>query len=76
MPSHNLSGQDAKTWKKYALVMAVIGVVTGCIAGIAGVTGNILVFGLVWPIAFVSLLFAAGIWMMLRKRNRQPKAKP
>lgn len=71
-----LNDSDARTWKRRSLVLALIGVVVGAIAGIAGAAGHISVFALLWPIAFVSLVFAAGIWMRLRTRNRSLKAKP
>jgi hypothetical protein len=66
----DLSGRDAETWKRMSRVLVLIGVIVGAVAGIAGAAGNIMVLALLWPIAFVSLVFAAGIWMMLRTRNR------
>lgn len=72
----DLSDQDAKTWKRISLVLALIGAIIGCIAGIGGVTGNIVVFALLWPIGLLCLVFAFAIWMMLRRRNWQLGAKP
>lgn len=65
-----LNDRDAGAWKRRSLVLALIGVVVGAIAGTAGAAGDIMTLSLLWPIAFVSLVFAAGIWMMLRTRNR------
>lgn len=63
----DLSDRDARAWKRIALVPAIIGIVLGCIAGIAGAAGNIGALALLMPIAVLSLVFAAGIWMMLRR---------
>jgi hypothetical protein len=72
----DLSDRDARTWKRMFLVLILIGVVVGAIAGIGAAVGNIYALPLLLPIAIVSLVFAAGIWIMLRMRNQQPKAKP
>ncbi|MCZ9882501.1 hypothetical protein [Arthrobacter sp. B2a2-09] len=66
----SLNDSDARTWQRRSLVLALIGVVVGAIAGVAGAAGDIMTLSLLWPIAFVSLVFAAGIWMRLRTRNR------
>lgn len=66
----DLSDRDAETWKKMSFVLFVIGVGVGAIAGIGAVVGNIFALPLLLPIAVVSLIFAGGIWMMLRTRNR------
>lgn len=66
----NFSDRDAGTWKSMSRVLALMGVSVGAVAGIAGAVGNIMMLELLWPIAFVSLIFAAGIWMMLRTRDR------
>ncbi|WP_442545247.1 hypothetical protein ACSBOX_06095 [Arthrobacter sp. KN11-1C] len=56
-------------------MLVLIGVVVGTIAGIGAAVGNIFALPLLMPIAVLSLVFAAGIWLMLRTRNRQLKAK-
>jgi hypothetical protein len=72
----DLSDHDAKVWKRIALVPALVGIVLGCIAGIAAAAGNIGTLALILPIAILFLVFAAAIWVMLRPRNRQLRAKP
>ena len=72
----DLSGRDAKVWKRSALVSAAVGIVLGCIAGLAAAAGNIDSLALLLPIALLFLVFAAAIWMMLRTRNRQLGANP
>lgn len=74
----DLSDRDARTWKNMPLVLVLIGVVVGAIAGIGAAAGNIFAVPLLLPIAVLSLVFAAGIWMMLRRgtgsRRRSPKS--
>ncbi|WP_157372475.1 hypothetical protein [Arthrobacter sp. Soil736] len=72
----DLSDRDVRVWRKIALVPAFVGIVLACIAGIAGATGNIGALALLLPIGILFLVFAAAIWMMLRIRNRQLRAKP
>ncbi|MDF9751990.1 hypothetical protein [Arthrobacter sp. ES3-54] len=72
----DLSNRDAKVWKRSALVSAAVGIVLGCIAGLAAAAGNIDSLALLLPIALLFLVFAAAIWMMLRTRNRQLEANP
>lgn len=71
----DLSEHDLKVWKRNALVLAIIGVVLGCIAGTAGAVGNLDMLALLGPIGILFLVFAAVIWVMLRKRNRRLRAK-
>lgn len=71
----DLSDRDAKTWKSISLALALIGLIVGSIAGIAGAGGDSFTTALLLPIAILFLVFAAGIWMMLRSRNRQLTAK-
>lgn len=72
----DLSDRDAKTWKRIALVPAVVGIILGCIAGVTVAAGDTGTGFLLLPIALLFLVFAAAIWMMLRSRNRQLRAKP
>ncbi|WP_284984193.1 hypothetical protein [Arthrobacter sp. efr-133-TYG-118] len=72
----DLSDRDARVWKKIAIVSAIIGISLGCIAGIAGAVGNVFALPLLLPIAVLLLASTAMIWMMLRTRNRQQRAKP
>lgn len=72
----DLSDHDVKTWKRVALVLILIGVVVGSIAGIGIAAGDNIAIALLLPIAFLFLVFAAAIWMMLRSRIRQLRAKP
>jgi hypothetical protein len=66
----DLSDRDAGTWKKTSLVLLLVGVGVGAMAGIGAALGNIFALPLLLPIAVLSLIFAGGIWMMLRTRNR------
>jgi hypothetical protein len=72
----DLSNRDARAWKRIALVPAMIGIVLGCIAGIAGAAGNIGALAFLLPFGILFLVFSAMIWMMLWIRNRQLRAKP
>lgn len=73
----DLSDRDAKTWKRIALVPAVVvGIILGCIAGVTVAADDTGTGFLLLPIALLFLVFAAAIWMMLRSRNRQLRAKP
>lgn len=71
----DLSEHDVEVWKRNALVLAIIGIVLGCIAGTAGAIGNVGMLALLLPIGVLFLVFAAAIWIMLRKRNRQLRTK-
>lgn len=64
-----------KRWKRIALVPAVVGIILGCIAGVTVLAGDTGTGFLLLPIALLFLVFAAAIWMMLRSRNRQLRAK-
>lgn len=72
----DLSDHEAKTWKRISLVLALIGVIVGSIAGIAVVAGNIGALALLVPVGIPFLAFAAAIWVMLRTRNRQLRLNP
>jgi hypothetical protein len=72
----DLSDRDVRVWRQIALVPAFVGIVLASIAGIAGATGDIAALALLLPIGILFLVFAAAIWMMLRIRNRQLRAKP
>ena len=72
----DLSDRDAKTWKRIALVPAVVGTILGCIAGVTIAAGDMGTGFLLLPIALFFLVFAAAIWMMLGSRNRQLRADP
>lgn len=67
----DLSDRDARAWKKTAIVLAIIGIGLGCIAGIAGAAGNIFALPVLLPIAVMLLIIAAVLWTILRARNRQ-----
>ena len=67
----DLSDRDARAWKRAAIVLAFLGISLGCIASIAGAAGNIFALPLLLPIAVVLLVIAAGLWTILRARNRQ-----
>lgn len=62
--------RDARAWKRTALVIAIIGISLGCIAVIAGASGNLHALALLLPIV-VMLLIPAVLWTMLKRRNRQ-----
>jgi hypothetical protein len=72
----DLSDRDAKAWKRIAVVQAIVGIVLGCISGIAGMAGDIDALVLLLPIAILFMVFAAAVWTMLTMRNRQLKTKP
>ncbi|MFJ5696586.1 hypothetical protein [Arthrobacter sp. NPDC093139] len=71
----DLSDRDARAWKRTAIVLAIIGISLGCIAGIAGAAGNIFALPLLLPIAVMLLAIAAALWTILRARNRR-RANP
>jgi hypothetical protein len=71
----DLSDRDARAWKRTAIVLAIIGISLGCIAGIAGAAGNIFALPLLLPIAVMLLIIAAALWTMLRARKRH-RANP
>jgi hypothetical protein len=71
----DLSDRDARAWKRTAIVLAIIGISLGSIAGIAGAAGNIFALPLLLPIGAVLLIIATVLWTILRTRNRQ-RANP
>jgi drug/metabolite transporter (DMT)-like permease len=68
----DLSDRDARAWKRTAIVLAIIGISLGCIAGAAG---NIFALPLLLPIAVMLLVIAAALWTMFSARNRR-RANP
>ncbi|OAE01978.1 hypothetical protein [Arthrobacter sp. OY3WO11] len=72
----DLSDRDAKTWARIAVLPAVVGIVLGCIAGVTVAAGDTSTGFLLLPIAILFLVFATAIWIMLKSRNRQLRAKP
>lgn len=68
-----LSDRDVRTWMRIALVTACVGVVLCCISVVVATTGNLLLVSLLLPVAILSLIFAAGIWVWLRSTKRPTK---
>jgi peptidoglycan/LPS O-acetylase OafA/YrhL len=66
----DLSDRDARAWKRAAIVLAIIGISLGCIAVIAGATGNIYALPFLLPIVVMLLIIAAALWTILRTRKR------
>ena len=71
----DLSDRDARVWKRTAIVLAIIGIGIGGLAGITGAAGNIFALPLLLPITVLLLVIATALWTTLRARNRK-KANP
>ena len=71
-----LSDRDSRNWWRVTLGLTVVGSVLACSAIVAAVFGNVVVVSLLAPIAALCLILAVVIWIRLRSRKRQFKAKP
>jgi hypothetical protein len=71
-----LGDHDARMWKRFVLVLALAGIVLGCISAVAAAVGNVFLASLLLPPAILFLVFAAAVRTQLKPKRRQPKAKP
>jgi hypothetical protein len=71
-----LGDRDAKVWKRFSLVLVLVGIVLGCVAAVAGASGNVTLVSILLPIGILVMVLAAAIWVPLRSRNRQPRGTP
>ncbi|ALV45310.1 hypothetical protein MB46_07180 [Arthrobacter alpinus] len=70
-----VTDRNVRSWRRIALVTAVVGGVLCCVSAMAAFAGNLSVVALLLPVAIVSLVFAAVFWVWLRSIRRQVKGR-
>lgn len=76
LKASDLSDRDAGVWKRIALAGALVGIVLGGLSGVTLAAGDSGAGFFLLPVALLFLVLAAAIWIMLRSRTRQLRAKP
>lgn len=76
LKASDLSDRDAGVWKRIALAGALVGIVLGGLSGVTLAAGDSGTGFFLLPVALLFLVLAAAIWIMLRSRTRQLRAKP
>jgi hypothetical protein len=76
LKASDLSDRDAGVWKRIALAGALVGIVLGGLSGVTLAAGDSGTGFFLLPVALLFLVLAGAIWIMLRSRTRQLRAKP